>query len=167
MIDTIFSADRVYRYTLSRKWSSDAAPRFVNFILLNPSTADETQDDPTIRRCIRFADREGFKALVVTNIFAFRATKPADMMQATDSIGPSNDDTLREAAKMAGLVILGWGNHGRWRNRGEWVKSNLLKEGISLYCFGMTHAYRRQCESPQPKHPLYLPATSVLLKVRQ
>jgi hypothetical protein len=166
MIDTWFSDCRTWRYTLSRRWTPDVAPRFVNFVLLNPSTADETQDDPTIRRCRGFAEREGFKAMVVTNLFAFRATKPADLRKALDPIGPSNDKTLMEVARVASLVVCGWGNHGRWKSRGDIVKSVLLLSGVRPYCLGMTHAFRTQRESPQPRHPLYLPASTELLELK-
>jgi len=149
MMGTIFSEDRLYRYTLSRKWVPDVAPRFINFILLNPSTADETQDDPTIRRCIGFAKREGFGAMVVTNIFAFRATKPHDLMKALDPIGLANDSYLLEVAQLAGGVILGWGNHGAFKGRDIHVFTLLGGNSVHPYVLGWTKAM-------QPKHPLYL-----------
>lgn len=99
-----------YRYQLGRTWSDGPIARF---IMLNPSTADATEDDPTIRRCISFAKREGAGAISVVNLFAFRATKPADMMKATDPIGPENNDHLREWVGhefgFAKLVIAAWG----------------------------------------------------------
>lgn len=95
-----FSEDRAFRYTLWREWDVDSLTgcaddlphghQFAQFIGLNPSTADETRDDPTIRRCIGFAKLWGYGALCMTNLFAFRATKPRDMRQAADPIGPEN-----------------------------------------------------------------------------
>jgi len=83
-----FSTDRVYRYALWRVWDA-ALPSFV-VIGLNPSTADETENDPTIRRCIGFAKREGCGGLVMLNLFAVRATDPRVMMAHPEPIGPDN-----------------------------------------------------------------------------
>jgi len=159
MVDTWFSQCRTWRYTLSRKWTADASPRFANFILLNPSTADETQDDPTIRRCRGFAEREGFKAIVITNLFAFRATKPRDLFAAADPIGPHNDRTVFEVARVASVVILGWGNHGSFQNQDIRVLTMLRANHIFCHALGWT-------KHKQPRHPLYLPGDTELLTVK-
>lgn len=144
-----FSGCRAYRYTLWREW--DASLPTVNFVGLNPSTATETVDDPTIRRCVRFAQDWGYGRLFVTNIFAFRATDPADMKRAADPIGPDNGRWLRETARSAGLVIAAWGAHGEWRGRGPYVLTRLQVDGIAVHCLGVT-------KDGHPKHPLYLRA---------
>jgi hypothetical protein len=159
MIDTMFSPCRKWRYALSRKWTADAAPRFVNFILLNPSTADETQDDPTIRRCRGFAEREGFKAMVVTNLFAFRATKPRDLFAAADPVGPDNDVVLFEVARAASGVILGWGNHGSFQDQDIQILTMLRANHITCHVLGWT-------KGMEPRHPLYLPSNAELLEVK-
>ena len=79
------------------------------FVGLNPSTADETNDDPTIRRCISFAQAWGYEGLCMTNLFAFRATEPSDMMKSPDPVGPENDQALINLAESAGVVVAAWG----------------------------------------------------------
>ena len=99
-----------YRYTLVRTWNSTAEP--LVFILLNPSTADASQDDPTIRRCIGFAKRWGFGGIVVVNLYAYRATKPRDMLAAEDPIGPENDRILGETVS-GKTVVAAWGTNAQ------------------------------------------------------
>lgn len=142
----IFSPCRRYRYELWRRW---AAGPFVQFIGLNPSTADETNNDPTVRRCIDFAKRWGFAALCMTNAFAFRATDPADMKAEPAPIGPDNDATLSAIAARAGLVVAAWGVHGSHLDR----ERQLLTALPRLHCLGITAA-------GHPKHPLYIKATT-------
>jgi hypothetical protein len=118
------------------------------FVGLNPSTADEVADDPTIRRCIRFAKEWGYSGLCMANLFAYRATDPREMLAATDPIGAENDRYLLEYAAGANLVIAAWGNHGNHGNRHTAVKQILP----SLYCLKVTR-------TGMPGHPLYLPQT--------
>jgi hypothetical protein len=147
----MFSPCRRFRYTLVREW--DATLPKVAFIGLNPSTADETQDDPTIRRCIGFAKTWGKGGLLMLNLYAFRATKPADMWKAekraVDIIGGRSNWTealLRYAAEHGcDLVIAAWGNHGK--GRGDAVAS----KWPGLKCLGRNG-------DGSPKHPLYLKA---------
>lgn len=87
-----FDRQRVYRYTLWRRWSE--GERYVQFICLNPSTADETNDDPTMRKCVKFAQTWGYDALCMTNLFAYRATDPRVMKAALDPIGFGNNRWL-------------------------------------------------------------------------
>jgi len=105
-----FSPCRTWRYSLRRQWlpGSEAS---VMFIGLNPSTADETQDDPTIRRCLGFARYWGFGNLIMMNVYAFRATKPADMKAAKDPVGPGNDREFERLRSVPQLVVAAWGNH--------------------------------------------------------
>ncbi len=140
--DAVFSPDRVHRYALYRTWGSGPT---VLFIMLNPSTADETLNDPTVRRCIVYARRWGFGGLRVANIFAFRATKPADMKSAVDPIGPDNDQWICRLHQESEITIAAWGKDGAFLNREEQVKVLLP----NLYCLKLTNQGR-------PCHPLYL-----------
>ncbi len=139
-----FSDCRRYRYTLWRTWSGN--PGYVMFVGLNPSTADEVRDDPTVRRCIGFAKSWGFGAMCMTNLFAFRATKPEAMKAAKDPVGPENDRHLRRVARKASLVVAAWGVHGTYLGREAVVRGKLPR----LHCLGLTR-------DGLPKHPLYLP----------
>lgn len=126
-----------YRYTLRRSWMG--AGSVVNFVMLNPSTADEVFDDPTIRKCTGFAKRWGFSGLVVTNLFAFRATDPRDLRNCglELAIGPENDAVLRREATLAGTVVCAWGEHGGWLKRDEAVMNGPLA-GLDLGRIGST-----------------------------
>jgi len=139
-----FSECRVWRYTLWRIW--DEALPYMNVIALNPSTADERNDDPTIRRCIDFARRWGYGGLYMTNIFAFRATDPKVMKKAEDPVGPENDFWLRKTAKGAGLVVAAWGTHGSFKDRAR----DVIEQITDLHCFRIT-------KGGWPEDPLYLP----------
>lgn len=147
-----FSECGKYRYSLHRQW--DARKAWCNFIGLNPSTADAVSDDPTIRRCIRFAMDWGYGGLAMTNLFAFRATQPAVMMRESDPVGPNNDAVLIEQANKAGIVIGAWGAHGDFLERGD----NVLEMLLSGPPYKMH--YLRLTKSGQPSHPLYLPAST-------
>lgn len=139
------SLDRIYRYTLWRRWSSGT--RYVQFIGLNPSTADETYDDPTIRKCVKFARTWGFDAICMTNLFAYRATKRRVMLSAPDPVGFGNDRWLLRTARDASLIVAAWSRDGAFNNRAGQV-CNMLAE-YDLYCLRITQT--------QPWHPLYLP----------
>jgi len=138
-----FSACRTYRYALWRSWNQGAP--VVMFIGLNPSTADEYVDDPTVRRCIGYARTWRYGSLVMANLFAYRSTSPSDLYTAEDPVGPDNDRWLEDLAMYADLVVAAWGNHGQLNHRWKVVASNLK----NLYCLGMT-------KQRQPCHPLYL-----------
>jgi len=127
----------------------DASRPACNFIGLNPSTATETLDDPTIRRCMGFARRDGAGSLIMTNLFAFRATNPKEMLAEEEPIGDDNDEHILRCAKEAFLVILACGNHGAHRGRLARVAVMLRSNGVELLCLGTT-------ESGMPLHPLYL-----------
>lgn len=142
----IFSPCRTWRYQLWREW--DKSKHKIMFVGLNPSTADETKDDPTVRRCINYAKAWGFGGMFMMNIFAFRATDPQDMKAVHLPIGPENDAYLLRTAAMSPLLIAAWGTHGVYRDRGNQV-IELLDEKFRLYCMGKT-------KDGFPKHPLYL-----------
>jgi hypothetical protein len=146
---TVFSDCRRYRYCLWRQWKDLLSPgpmRYVQWIALNPSTADETLDDPTIRRCIAFSKAWGYSAMCMTNIFAWRDTDPEKMKLVDDPVGPDNNQWLTVIAEDAGVIVAGWGNHGLHRKRNEQV-IDLIP---NLQCLWINETTR------QPKHPLYL-----------
>lgn len=141
-----FSPCKLYRYTLWRQW--DEGPTLM-FLMLNPSTADEIDNDPTVERCQRRAVAMGYGRLVVCNIFAFRATDPQDMKAAADPVGPDNDQAILDQARQAAMVICAWGNHGGHLERSDTVAAMLKQAGIQLHCLEITGA-------GEPKHPLYV-----------
>lgn len=124
---------------------------YLMVIGLNPSTADDMNDDPTIRRCIDFAKRWGYGALCMTNLFAWRATNPDDMKAQPDSIGMDNDQWLLDCADGAGLILAAWGKHGTHLHRGDLVTRLLARNGFTL------HALKKNGDG-SPQHPLYVPA---------
>jgi hypothetical protein len=117
--------------------------------MLNPSTADAFQLDPTNRRCVGFAQAWGYGALVTTNIFAFRSTNPAGLRTANDAVGPENNEAILTAAKNADLVIVAWGTHGELQERGNAVRELLCDAGSALHMLRLTKA-------GHPGHPLYV-----------
>ena len=145
-----------FRYHLHRQWGDD---RPLLFVMLNPSTANETADDPTIRRCIGFAQTLGFGGIEVVNLFAYRATSPVDLRRAGWPVGPENDDWIRAAASHAvdtgGAVCCAWGAHAAKLNRPRHVWQLLVREGATPHCLERTRA-------GHPSHPLYLPGTTHL-----
>jgi hypothetical protein len=145
-----------YRYTLERGGRVHGGAGRVNFIMLNPSTATADVDDPTIRRCINFARAWDFDDLVVTNLFALRATDPRELTKvfSADAIGPENDDWLPKVARQANMVVCAWGNHGQLHARGDFVADWLPRLGVNLYALKLSKCGRF------PSHPLYLPSSS-------
>ncbi len=145
---TILSHCRCYRYVLWREW--DRANRaYAMFIGLNPSTADEVADDPTIRRCIDYAKQWGYGALCMVNLFAFRATDPAVMKSHTDPVGIENDRWIAGLARDAGVVVAAWGIGGSHLQRDRAVELLLDRK---LSCLKVT-------KDGHPAHPLYLEKT--------
>ncbi len=140
-----------YRYLLRRQLS-DAGGEIRNclFIMLNPSTADASHDDPTIRRCIHFAKREGCTNLSVVNLFGFRAAKPKDLKLAVDPHGPNNaifvSSEINFTLNTGGLVIAAWGANEMLRH--SLVRFN-LKDCHTMKCLGKT-------KKGNPRHPLYV-----------
>ena len=148
-----------YRYHLWRIWNSEL-PVMV-WVMLNPSTADATQDDPTIRRCIGFAKREGCGGISVRNIFALRATNPKDLLKHPDPVGPENESHLLSARNsfLMSVLVVGWGcTIPSLRGRYTTPIACLLPQ--SPQCFGVT-------KNGDPKHPLYLPKNAPLVEWRK
>lgn len=143
----VYSPCERYRYLLTRTW--DAAGPKALFVMLNPSTATEFQNDPTVERCERRARALGFGAFRVTNIFAFRATDPRVMRAEPDPIGPDNDATIRALAQTADQIICAWGTHGAHLQRGAQVATLLRATQKDLFHLGLSQA-------GHPKHPLYI-----------
>lgn len=149
--NAILSADRIYRYVLSREW--DERKPYVMFIGLNPSTADENADDPTINKCINFAKNWGYGGIYMLNLFAFRTTYPDVLFTAEEPIGNENDQYLEEYAMKVDKIICAWGNNGDFKNRSQTVKNSLEK----LY-------YLKMNKTDEPAHPLYLAVSSEPMK---
>ena len=149
MHSAIFSPDRRYRYRLDAALSGVGG--VCMFVMLNPSTADETRSDPTVTRCKRFAARWGYGALRVCNLFALRSTDPAALMESPAPVGAENDRRILEAARAADAVVCAWGNHGEIMNRGRRVERALRDAGLSgrMRHLGLT-------KRGNPRHPLYL-----------
>lgn len=143
----VYSDCERYRYSLVRTW--DEAGRKALFVMLNPSTATEVQNDPTVERCERRARALGFGAFCVTNIFAWRDTDPKKMRAAPDPVGPENDTVISEFALWADQIICAWGTHGEHLSRGPAVEALLRATERELYHLGLSKA-------GHPKHPLYI-----------
>jgi hypothetical protein len=143
-----FSPDRRWRTLLWRCW--DARKPVANFIMLNPSTADEVRLDPSCTRARVFAERWGYGALLVTNVFAWRSTDPGVLASVEDPVGKGNDAAIVRAARRAQLVVCAWGNHGALFGRSAQVRERLREAGIR------THVLRLTGQG-EPTHPLYLP----------
>ena len=145
-----FSRCRRWRYLLWRSW--DASKPAANFLMLNPSTADEFQLDPSCTRARNYAERWGFGALVVTNIFGWRSTDPAMLKAVKDPVGRGNDAAILKAASESKIVVCAWGNHGAHMDRGTEVKALLREHRVPIH-------FLRMNSGGHPAHPLYLPAT--------
>lgn len=147
--EAIYSSCESYRYALTRIWQPDA-PRLA-FVMLNPSTASELRNDPTVARCEARARALGQGGFRVVNLFAFRATDPRDLKAAADPCGPAADAALTQAALWADTIICAWGNHGAFRQRDARVLALLRATGRPLAHLGLTL-------QGQPRHPLYVAA---------
>ncbi len=148
------SSDGRYRYALHRTWDP-GRPRML-WVLANPSSADAATDDPTLRRCVRFARDHGCGGLAVANLWAWRATCPDDLAHVTDPVGPDNDDWVATLGRQAdGPVVLGWGVQ-RPQHAGSRVASVLgLLGDRPKHCLGRTR-------DGYPRHPLYVHAATRL-----
>lgn len=177
------SSDDKYRYRLWREWRGTHDPKHwrwlgakdgngadlgdplsVLFVMLNPSTADGEKDDATIRKCVGFAQRWKYEHIEVVNLFAYRATKPAELLRAKargeDIIGWRNTEFVQDAVSRSGLIVCAWGGHGEGHElhieevRG-WLQSYGDKPQFHL---GLT-------KEGHPRHPLYVPYTQELLRM--
>jgi hypothetical protein len=149
----VFDVSGRYRYSLWRAWSA-YNPRIV-FILLNPSTADEQRNDPTIRRCIGFARAWKFGSVEVVNLFAHRATDARELLKIDDPVGDENDLFLIQAVERCSIVVVGWGIRGTLLGRDSQVLS-LLAGRKDVFCLGIT-------KDGQPRHPLYVKGDTILV----
>lgn len=167
------SRDGKYRYRLWREWrgthdpknwtwysKKHGQPRACVFIMLNPSTADGNEDDPTIRRCVAFARRWNYERLEVVNLFAYRATDPRELLALGDlnePVGPDNIDHVRRAVEDRGLIVAAWGAHGghldQARTVAGWIGDRSMK------ALGLT-------KDGHPRHPLYVRADAPLIEYR-
>jgi hypothetical protein len=139
-----------YRYLLWRLWDP-GLPRLL-WVMLNPSTADEAANDPTLRRILGFSHASGFGSLEVVNLFAWRSPSPRALLCAPDAVGPENDRYIREAVTRAGKVVAAWGNEGARGGRERTVLSLISRPVFCLGTTGLGH----------PRHPLYVKAQTEL-----
>lgn len=149
-----------FRYVLWRAWGEQEGGGFparaANFIMLNPSTADATADDPTIRRCVGFARSWGMDGLFVTNLYPLRATDPSELWKAEDRLGeflpragePVNEQAILAYASISQVVVCAWGSHAK-PDRAARVLTILANVKIRTHCLGLT-------KDGHPRHPLYL-----------
>ena len=153
--DAVFDRSRKYRYLLSRQWNCQKDKAV--FVMLNPSKADATVNDPTISRCISFAEKMGCGSLDVVNLFAFRTAYPKELKACPKPVGRLNDQYIAGAVEKASLIVVAWGNWGRLHDRDQEVL-DLIALRRPLLCFGTTR-------EGQPRHPLFLPAATELVEM--
>ena len=151
--DAVISACGKYRYMLRRTWNHNQ-PR-VLIVMLNPSTADATADDATIRSCVRLCRWRNDGGFEVVNLFAFRATDPTELKTATDAIGPDNDRAIEAALGRCDIAICAWGAYPGAIERGRTVLSALRCHRPAVFSWGKTKA-------GAPKHPLYIKSGTAL-----
>ena len=144
--DAVLSECRKYRFALWRIW--DKSKPNVMFICLNPSGADENNDDPTVRRCINYTQTWGYGGLCIGNLFAFRSTKRTELFSARDPIGKGNNEWLIKLAQESSLVVAAWGNYGAYLGRSKEV----MRIIPNLH-------YLKMNKTGEPTHPLYLKKT--------
>jgi hypothetical protein len=156
----ILSPDGRYRYTLERYWGPHDS--FALFVMLNPSTADASVDDPTIRRCMGFARAWGHDGLLVWNLYGYRATDPAELDRVAEPIGPENEDhlwdILLDEAGPPAVIVAAWGakpNRGRYGSREAVIRVGPLYDR-EVFCLGLT-------KDGHPRHPLYVRADAPLV----
>jgi hypothetical protein len=158
--DCVFSEDRAYRYWLRRTWDADL--QSIAFLMLNPSTADEQKNDPTVERCQRRAKTLGYGSFVVVNLFALRSTDPAALYSHPSPVSEAkhkrrNDDAILRAQWQCEALVCAWGAHGKFAKRAAEVL-DLFSEGDrrEFLCLGKT-------KDGHPRHPLYVPYSQSLV----
>lgn len=142
-----FDPTGTYRYRLSRCWGGNGGELVV--VMLNPSRADASRNDPTLRRCLGLAQGWGYSRLITVNLFAYRTPYPQELLLVSDPVGPANDTYLLAAAAQADTLLLAWGNGGRLRQRAAQVKQLLAAHRHQWRCLGIN-------QTGQPRHPLYV-----------
>ena len=137
-----------YRYTLLRRWGNH--PECVTWVMLNPSTADDSEDDNTIRKCMKFTEKWGWDAMLVVNLFALRATDPRQLQGIRDPWGPENAGWVAESCRKGDLLVGAWGSPDRRMRTHAEVTIGLIRDaGFHLKCLGIN-------QDGSPSHPLYL-----------
>ena len=152
----VVSDDRQYRYHMARQWDDKLPP--LGWVMLNPSTADHEKDDPTTVRVVNFSADWGYGSALVANLFALRSSSPKLLTTSgLDPIGPANAEAVRSLAGMD--VVCAWGASipDYYRHRGRAVRETLRCLGCTTYHLGMT-------AGGHPRHPLYLPSTTELVR---
>jgi len=152
--NAIFDNDKIYRYSLIRKWNENGNK--IAWIMLNPSTADENIDDPTIRRCIGFSKIWEAGEIEIVNLFAYRSTNPKYLYTYDDPIGKENDSFILNSVIKADKVVIAWGAHGLLQKRSKYVMSDLLKDYHKKIFF------LKKLKNGEPGHPLYVKYTQEL-----
>ncbi|KAJ57514.1 hypothetical protein ACMU_03130 [Actibacterium mucosum KCTC 23349] len=137
-----------YRYLLERVWDGDRG--VLMYVMLNPSKANERDNDPTIERCQRRAVQLGYGGISITNLFAWRETHPSLLKKSSAPVGPANDRVMLNAARGAKTVLAAWGVHGTWMDRNRVVLLKLKNAKPPLVHLGLT-------KEGHPRHPLYVP----------
>ncbi len=150
------SPEPIYRYALWRNFDPPLLrpARTILWICLNPSTADETEDDPTMRRCISFSKQWGYGGMFVTNIFGLRSTDPKGLKTIADPNGPDNDRVISDLCEWCEKIVVAWGAHGAFQQRAQYVIERLIGPR-TFYCLGRT-------KQGYPKHPLYVKGVTPL-----
>jgi hypothetical protein len=141
----LFSKDRKKRYLLWRRFNT--GDRYLHFIMLNPSNADESFNDPTITRCINFAREWNYDGMLVTNLFSYRTPYPDELKTNETNLSRQNKQMIEFAMQHATKTICAWGNHGRIHHRSKKLMASL--NANTLYCFDIN-------QNGEPKHPLYV-----------
>jgi hypothetical protein len=149
--NAVISADQKHRYLLTRLWDGGLAG--VTFVMLNPSTADATHDDATVRKCVGFAQRYGFGQIAIVNLFSLRARDPVDLIAAQERNGPDADFWIGRATSVLDRpVLVAWGSVGaRFPDR---TRAVLKLIGRAVRCLSLT-------KDSHPSHPLMLPYSCV------
>ena len=145
--DAVISECGKYRYLLRRTWDHNR-PRAL-LVMLNPSTADATLDDATIRSCVRLLNGQGYGSMEVVNVYAYRATDPSELAKQADPFGPCNEATVAAAVARCDVVVCAWGAYPPAREHARRILNEARSRRPAVYCFGKTKA-------GAPKHPLYI-----------
>lgn len=145
--DAVISECGKYRYLLRRTWDHNR-PRAL-LVMLNPSTADATLDDATIRSCVRLLNGQGYGSMEVVNVYAYRATDPGELSKQEDPFGPRNEATVAAAVARCDVVVCAWGAYPPAREHARRILNEARSRRPAIYCFGKTKA-------GAPKHPLYI-----------
>lgn len=144
----VFSLGYTHRYLLRRTWEAERG--FLHWLMLNPSDADEANNDPTLERCQQRSFDMGFGGFIVTNLFGFRSPYPDQLHKAADPIGDENDRFILKAAEECAHTVCGWGTNGGYMGRDKAVLAMLRKASAPLYVLAIN-------QDGSPGHPLYLP----------